>query len=86
MLDEPFSALDSYLKWQLEQELGRVLDSFGGTTLLVSHDRDEVFRLCQQVAVLREGQIDVCADKWTLFEQPKTLAASLLTGCKNRCV
>lgn len=83
MLDEPFSALDSYLKWQLEQEVSQVLEDFGGTTLLVSHDRDEVFRLCQRIAIMHEGHVDVCADKWTLFEQPQTLAASLLTGCKN---
>ena len=32
MLDEPFSALDSHLKWQLEQELMNVLDHYRGTT------------------------------------------------------
>lgn len=83
MLDEPFSALDSHLQWQLEQELSQVLEKFGKTTLFVSHNRDEVFRLCQRVAVMNAGHIDICEDKWTLFNQPHTLSTSLLTGCKN---
>lgn len=83
MLDEPFSALDSYLKWQLEQELIPMLDQFAGTTLFVSHNRDEVFRICQRIAVLNQGHIDVIGDKWALFHAPETLAASQLTGCKN---
>ncbi|HEX2964367.1 MAG TPA: hypothetical protein VHO84_01205, partial [Syntrophorhabdaceae bacterium] len=83
MLDEPFSALDSYLKWQLELEMANVLESFDGTTLFVSHNRDEVYRICDKVAVLSDGRIDKLSDKWELFSHPQTLASSLLTGCKN---
>lgn len=43
LLDEPFSAIDSYLKWKLEQQLMEWLQV---TTLLVSHNRDEIYRLC----------------------------------------
>ncbi len=83
MLDEPFSALDSYLKWQLEMEMADALERFGGTTLFVSHNRDEVYRLCDKIAVLSEGEIDALCGKWELFKNPKTLAGCLLTGCKN---
>ena len=47
LLDEPFSALDSYLKYQLELELAETLSGFPGTVLWVSHDRGEVFRNCR---------------------------------------
>ena len=83
MLDEPFSALDSYLRWQMEQEMSGVLEKFKGTTLFVSHNRDEVYRLCDHIAVLSDGKIEVISEKHALFENPKTLAATLLTGCKN---
>lgn len=83
MLDEPFSALDSYLKWQLEQEMRKVLREYGGTALFVSHNRDEVYRICDRVAVLDDGRIDIISGKWELFRHPKTRAAGLLTGCKN---
>lgn len=83
MLDEPFSALDSHLRWQMEQELQNVLQSYPGTTLYVSHNRDEVYRLCKRIAVLSDGKLEVLDEKWGLFREPRTLSAALLTGCKN---
>ena len=41
MLDEPFSALDSYLREAVESEVGSLLAGFDGTALLVTHNRDE---------------------------------------------
>lgn len=38
LLDEPFSALDSYIKWELELELGELLGAFDGPILWVSHE------------------------------------------------
>ena len=55
LLDEPFSALDSYLKWQLELELSDLLAAFRGPILWVTHDRGEVFRSCRQICVLDHG-------------------------------
>lgn len=83
MLDEPFSALDSYLRWQLEQEIVSMLKDFGGTTLFVSHNRDEVYRVCEKIAVVSNGKIDITSDKWELFHNPQTYSGCLLTGCKN---
>jgi ABC-type sulfate/molybdate transport systems, ATPase component len=83
MLDEPFSALDSYLRWQLEQEVAQILKDFPGTTLFVSHNRDEVYRLCEQVIIVDGGHVDIAGEKWELFHNPRTCACCLLTGCKN---
>ncbi|MCI8593761.1 MAG: ATP-binding cassette domain-containing protein [Oscillospiraceae bacterium] len=83
MLDEPFSALDAHLRWEVEQEVMRVIDSFGGTTLLVSHDRDQIYRIADKVAVYGEGTVEVTDEKWSLFRDPRTLNAARLTGCKN---
>lgn len=83
MLDEPFSALDSHLRWKMEQELQNVLCNFPWTTLYVSHNRDEVYRLCDRIAVLSDGTVDVTGEKWDLFKEPRTLSAAMLTGCKN---
>ena len=83
MLDEPLSALDSYLRWQTELELQEVLDDFTGTTLLVTHSREEVHRLCKTVTVLDSGMGEGSMAVRTLFEKPETLSACLLSGCKN---
>ncbi len=83
LLDEPFSALDSYLRWQMELEVAGILETFPGTTLLVTHSRDEVRHLCATVTVLDRGQGRGVMTADSLFEKPDTLSACLLSGCKN---
>jgi molybdate transport system ATP-binding protein len=83
MLDEPLSALDSWLRWQLEGELLQMLEEFEGTTLYVSHNRDEVYRLCKKVCVMDRGRCEGACSVKELFESPNTLASAVLSGCKN---
>jgi len=82
-LDEPFSALDSYLKEELQFELKQHLREFGKTTIIVSHDRDEIYKLCDRTMVMGQGEILVSKDTKELFEQPERVIAARLTGCKN---
>ena len=83
MLDEPLSALDSYLRWQLELNLQRTLAEFPGTTLYVSHNRDEVYRLCSKVCVINNGRSEPVKSVAEFFDAPPTLTAAILSGCKN---
>jgi molybdate transport system ATP-binding protein len=57
LLDEPLSALDAEWRAQLQTELATLHERCGLTTLLVSHDIGEVFRLAQRVFMLEVGRI-----------------------------
>ena len=83
LLDEPFSALDDYLAWQLEEELRAVLQTASGRAILVTHDRGEAYRLARRIAVIERGQLEAIAGREALFSSPGTRASTLLTGCKN---
>ncbi len=83
LLDEPFAALDSYLRWQLEREVRNTLSEFSGVSLLVSHDRGEVYRMSGRVCVLNAGVSEPVVDTIDLFERPNTLQSALISGCKN---
>ena len=83
LLDEPFSALDEYLKWELELELARTLETYGGDAVLVSHSRDEVCRLAKSVCVLSHGRSEPVLPVSELMTAPGTLGAALISGCKN---
>ena len=83
LMDEPFSALDSFLKWKLELELSDLLADFHGPILWVSHDRGEVFRNCKKVCVMEQGQSQGMLTLRQLFHEPETEAAARLSGCKN---
>ena len=83
MLDEPFSALDSHLKSSLEQNLIGLFEQFKGTILYVSHDIDEAFRFCDRIAVVEAGHIMEIGPKENVVNDPRSLAAIKLSGCKN---
>ena len=83
LFDEPFSAMDTYLKEQLRVELVNLLNNFDGLSILVTHDRDEAFQFCDELLILNEGQIIAKGDTRELFEDPKKVQVARLTGCKN---
>ena len=83
MLDEPFSALDSYLREEVEGEVGSLLAGFGGTALLVTHNRDEAYRLCRDMIVMDGGQVLRTGGTKEVFADPQSATAARLTGCKN---
>ena len=83
LLDEPLSALDTHLKWQIETALREILTMQDISAILVTHDRDEAFRIAQEIATVDRGQLTPPTDKHELFRNPGTRAATTLTGCKN---
>lgn len=83
LLDEPLSALDAYLKWQMEEELLEVLKKVNKTVLFVSHNRDEVYHLCDSVCVLEKGHMETVQGKKEFFANPQTVAAARISGVRN---
>ena len=83
LLDEPFSAMDTFLKERLRIELLNSLEDFDGFSIMVTHDRDEAFQFCDELIVLDEGKIIAKGDTYEIFENPKKVEVARLTGCKN---
>lgn len=83
LLDEPFSALDSYLKEIMQQQLIDTLKEYQGDVILVSHNRDEIYRLCEKLMIVNNGNMVIVGDTISIFENPQKLEAAKLTGCKN---
>jgi len=57
LMDEPLSALDAAMRQKLQQEILILHHRFGTTTVMVSHDPSEIYRLASRVAVLDNGRI-----------------------------
>ena len=83
LLDEPFSALDMYLKDRLQQELQELFEDYEGTVIMVSHSRDEVYRFSEELLIIDQGQIVAAGKTKELFQNPQRKEAARLTGCKN---
>ena len=57
LMDEPLSALDPAMRTKLQQDILNLHKEFGTTTIMVSHDPSEVYRLANRVIVLKQGEI-----------------------------
>ena len=82
LLDEPFSALDGYLKDGLLHEFDSILARFGGG-LYVTHDIREACRMAGRIAVMDCGMIREIAASSVLFLHPTTLIGARLSGFQN---
>lgn len=83
LLDEPFSALDGFLKDVLQLELLELLEDYRGEVLMVSHSRDEIFKFCDKMVLLSEGKSILSGRTSDIFQNPGNMEAARLTGCKN---
>lgn len=57
LMDEPLSALDPSMRIKLQNEILTLHKEFGTTTIMVSHDPSEIYRLAHRVVVLEQGKI-----------------------------
>jgi ABC-type sulfate/molybdate transport systems ATPase subunit len=83
LLDEPFSALDTHLRSALERQLRGTLSAYSGSTLFVSHNLEEAYRVCENLVVLDGGKVAAQGPKEEIFRHPPTLEVARVTGCKN---
>lgn len=83
LLDEPFSALDSHLRDQLQPQFLSLLRTYGRQAVLVTHSRDEAYHLCGQLCVMEDGRVVRDGATKAVFADPRSETAARLTGCKN---
>ncbi|MDO5711589.1 MAG: ABC transporter ATP-binding protein, partial [Micrococcales bacterium] len=70
LLDEPFSALDAQLRVELREEVRTLLQQFGTTALLVTHDQAEAMTLADHLVVMRAGRVVASGDPRRVYDSP----------------
>jgi molybdate transport system permease protein len=83
LLDEPFSALDTHLRSALERQLRETLSTYRGSTVFVSHNLEEAYRISEKLVVLAHGAVVAQGPKEEIFRHPPTIEVARVTGCKN---
>lgn len=83
MLDEPFSALDSHLREKLQIEMKSLLNLFDGPSLMVTHNRDEAYRMCHNLSLMKAGRVLDTRPAKAMFADPGSIEAARMTGFKN---
>lgn len=72
LMDEPFGAVDVVVRTALQRELIRIVGELRTTTIFVTHDVDEAFRLADRIVVMREGRIEQAGAPFDVFQSPST--------------
>jgi molybdate transport system ATP-binding protein len=82
LLDEPFSALDTNLREEMQALMLELLKT-RQDAVMVTHSRDEVFKLCPELLVIDQGRTLGRGKTGELFASPGLVRVARLTGCKN---
>ncbi|MCU4753815.1 ABC transporter ATP-binding protein [Halobacteria archaeon AArc-curdl1] len=83
LLDEPLSALDRQLRERLREEIARIQDETGVTTLFVTHDQEEAMALADRLLVMNDGHISGSGTPRTLYRSPRTQFVASFLGRSN---
>ena len=80
LMDEPLSALDPAMRGKLQHDILKLHKAFGTTTLMVSHDPSEIYRLADRVILLDHGTVKGDGSPRELLLQVKGSQKFSLTG------
>lgn len=84
LLDEPFSNLDENLKDTMRKEIRRLVNLFGMTTILVTHDQEDAFTVADEVILLNNGEITQHSNPRDLYNEPKNQFSLEFIGNSNK--
>ena len=84
LLDEPLSALDAQVRANLREEIRRLQQETGTTTIFVTHDQEEAMAMSDRVAVMNHGRIAQIAEPTALYHFPADAFVAGFVGQMNR--
>src|SRR5690606_30639065 len=83
LLDEPLGALDVQLRETMQDELRRIQQSLGITTVLVTHDQHEAMALADRIVIMADGVIQQIGSPKALYQQPANRFVADFLGKSN---
>jgi putative spermidine/putrescine transport system ATP-binding protein len=84
LLDEPLSALDAKVRTHLRDQIRRVQQEVGITTLFVTHDQEEAMAISDRVGVMNKGNLEQLDKPDVLYSNPASAFVATFVGAMNR--
>jgi putative spermidine/putrescine transport system ATP-binding protein len=84
LLDEPLSALDAKVRTHLRDQIRRVQQEVGITTLFVTHDQEEAMAISDRVGVMNKGNLEQLDKPDVLYSNPSSAFVATFVGAMNR--
>lgn len=80
LLDEPLSNLDARLRIQTREEIRRIQQETGITTVFVTHDQEEAMSICDEIVVMEKGLEKQTDHPQQVYKDPKNLFVAKFLG------
>ena len=80
LLDEPLSNLDARLRLQTREEIRRIQNQTGITTIFVTHDQEEAMSISDLIVVMKDGVIHQVGKPQDVYDDPVDLFVSKFLG------
>lgn len=80
LLDEPLSNLDARLRVEMRDEIRRIQQETGITTIFVTHDQDEAMHIADQIMILNNGKVQQFATPNEIYTEPSNLFVAKFIG------
>ncbi|UDF32607.1 UNVERIFIED_ORG: ABC transporter ATP-binding protein (plasmid) [Roseateles sp. XES5] len=83
LLDEPFSSLDAKIRISLREEIRRIQQELGITTIFVTHDQEEALSISDRIVVMHQGIADQVGTPFEIYNRPATRFVAEFVGTLN---
>ncbi len=83
LLDEPLSALDAKIRVSLREEIRRIQQELGITTIFVTHDQEEALSISDRIVVMHQGVADQVGTPFEIYNRPATRFVAEFVGTLN---
>lgn len=80
LLDEPLSNLDARLRVQTREEIRKIQERTGITTVFVTHDQEEAMNICSEIAIIKEGKLQQVGTPRQVYDRPCNLFVAQFLG------
>ncbi len=80
LLDEPLSALDAKIRDELRNEIRRIQQELGITTIYVTHDQEEALALSDRIVVMNKGRVEQMGQPFEIYNRPQTEFVARFVG------
>ena len=80
LLDEPLSNLDARLRIQTREEIRRIQQETGITTVFVTHDQEEAMSICDEIVVMKKGKRMQVGHPQDVYKDPQNLFVAKFLG------
>jgi putative spermidine/putrescine transport system ATP-binding protein len=84
LLDEPLSALDAKIRVSLREEIRRIQQDLGITTIYVTHDQEEALSMSDRIVVMNAGVAEQVGTPFEIYNRPATAFVASFVGHLSR--